>query len=45
MSTSSGNRQYQISYKIEDAITSYLDCQEFYWKFIEEGKNRRIKKV
>ncbi len=39
MSTSSGNRQYQISYKIEDAITSYLDCQEFYWKFIEEGKN------
>lgn len=39
MSTSSGNRKYQISYKIEDVITSYYDCQEFYWKFIEEGKN------
>ena len=39
MSTSSGNRKYQVSYKIEDVITSYKDCQEFYWKFIEEGKN------
>lgn len=39
MSTSSGNRKYQVSYKIEDVITSYYDCQEFYWKFIEEGKN------
>ena len=39
MSTSSGNRKYQVSYKIEDVITSYNDCQEFYWKFIEEGKN------
>lgn len=39
MSTSSGNRRYQVSYKIEDVITSYYDCQEFYWKFIEEGKN------
>ena len=39
MSTSSGTRKYQVSYKIEDVITSYYDCQEFYWKFIEEGKN------
>lgn len=39
MSTVSGNRKYQVSYTIEDAITSYYDCQEFYWKFIEEGKN------
>ena len=39
MSTSSGNRRYQVSYKIEDVITSYYDCQEFYWKFIEEGAN------
>ncbi len=39
MSLSSGNKKYQISYTIEDVITSYKDCQEFYWKFIEEGKN------
>ena len=39
MSTSSGTRKYQVSYKIEDVITSYYDCQEFYWKFIEEGQN------
>lgn len=39
MGTTSGNRKYQVSYKIEDVITSYYDCQEFYWKFIEEGKN------
>lgn len=39
MSGSSGNRKYQVSYKIEDVITSYYDCQEFYWKFIEERKN------
>lgn len=39
MSNLSGNRKYQVSYKIEDVITSYYDCQEFYWKFIEEGVN------
>ncbi len=39
MSNLSGNRKYQVSYKIEDVITSYYDCQEFYWKFIEEEKN------
>ena len=39
MSSSSGNRKYQVSYKIDNAITSYKDCQEFYWQFIEEGKN------
>lgn len=39
MSTSSGNRKYQVSYTIDNAITSYNDCQEFYWQFIAQGKN------
>ena len=34
-----GNRKYQISYVVEDVVTSYDDCQEFYWQFLGEGEN------
>ncbi len=27
-------KQYEISYKIVDAVCNYLDCSEFYWQFI-----------
>lgn len=31
---SSANQKYRISYTIEDVITVYQDCSEFYWQFI-----------
>ncbi len=30
----SGNRTYQISYTVKDAIKNYNDCAELYWQFI-----------
>jgi len=27
-------KNYEISYKIVDAVSNYLDCSEFYWQFI-----------
>lgn len=42
---SSGNVKYQISYKIENVITSYKDCQEFYWQFLDESNSMPCKKV
>ena len=38
-STTTGWKKYQISYVIEDAVTSYNDCQELYWSFLEQGEN------
>jgi len=34
MDYESSNQIYQISYKVEDAITVYNDCSELYWMFI-----------
>ena len=42
---SSGNVKYQISYKIENVIISYKDCQEFYWQFLDESNSMPCKKV
>lgn len=44
-SESSGNVKYQISYKIENVITSYKDCQEFYWQFLDESNGIPCKKI
>ena len=30
----SANKKYKITYTIKDAIKTYNDCSEFYWKFI-----------
>ena len=40
MDNSRGNRKYQISYTVEDAITKYNDYAELYWQFI--GKDFAI---
>lgn len=34
LDNSSGNRKYEISYTIEDAVTVYNDCSELYWQFV-----------
>lgn len=34
MDHSSGNRVYQISYKVNDAIAKYNDYAELYWQFV-----------
>ena len=39
MDNTSGNRKFQISYKVTDVAKEYNDCQEIYWKFLAEGKN------
>ena len=36
----SKNKEYRISYKIEDVVKNYNDCSEFYWQFI--GKTNEI---
>lgn len=39
MDNERGNRKYQISYVVNDVVTSYNDCQELYWQFL--GKRRK----
>lgn len=34
-----GNKKYQISYVVDDVVTSYNDCQEIYWQFLGSGQN------
>ena len=34
MDHSSGNRVYQISYKVNDAVAKYNDYAELYWQFV-----------
>ena len=45
MEQSSGNQRYQISYKISNVINTYVDCQEFYWKFLDESNNVPCKEI
>ena len=45
MQNSNGNVKFQISYKIENVINSYKDCQEFYWKFLDESNSIPCKKI
>lgn len=36
LDNSSATKQYQISYKVKDAITKYNDYAELYWQFVGE---------
>lgn len=40
-----GNKKYQIQYTITNVITEYKDCQELYWKFLDDTNQRPIKNV
>lgn len=42
---SSDTRQYQISYKVDDAIAKYNDYAELYWQFIGENFQISAEKV
>ena len=39
MDNETGNRKFQISYEVENVVTSYKDCQEIYWQFLAQGQN------
>ena len=41
----SDNRIYQISYKVEDAISKYSDYAELYWQFVGEDFEIDAKKI
>ena len=42
---SRGNVKYQISYKVDNVIKSYNDCQEFYWKLLDSSNGIACKKI
>lgn len=42
---SSGNIKFQVSYKIDNVINSYEDCQEFYWKFLDKSNGMMCKNI
>lgn len=42
---SSGNVKFQVSYKIDNVIDSYEDCQEFYWKFLDKSNGMMCKNI
>ena len=42
---SSGNVKFQISYKIDNVVNSYKDCQEFYWKFLDSTNGMMCKNI
>lgn len=44
-SKSSGNQRYQISYKIDNVIDSYEDCQQLYWQFLDKSNNIPCKEI
>ena len=43
--TTKGNLKYQISYKVNNVITSYNDCQELYWKLLDTSNGIPCKKI
>ena len=45
LENSSARKTYQISYKIIDAIKTYNDCSELYWKFISDNRSYYIENV
>ena len=45
MDNSRGKKKYQITYTVTNLITDYNDCQEFYWKLLDESNGIPIKKV
>ncbi len=40
MDNKRGRGKYQISYRVNDVVKGYKDCQEFYWQFIGKDENQ-----
>ena len=45
MEKKQGNKKYQISYTVQNVVNDYIDCQEFYWKFLDDSNGIPCKKV
>lgn len=45
LENSSAKKTYQISYKVTDAIKTYNDCSELYWKFVPNNRSYYIENV
>lgn len=45
MENKMGTKKYQFSYTITDVVTDYKDCQEFYWKLLDESNQISVDKV
>ena len=45
MESKMGTKRYQFSYTITDVVTEYKDCQEFYWKLLDESNSIPVKRV
>lgn len=45
MENKMGTKRYQFSYTITDVVTDYKDCQEFYWKLLDESNQIPVDKV
>ncbi len=45
MENKMGTKRYEFSYTITDAVTDYKDCQEFYWKLLDETNQIPVNKV
>jgi hypothetical protein len=39
------NKTYQIRYTLTDVVSSYNDCDEFYWKFFDASNTVYVKKL
>lgn len=45
MENKMGIKKYEFSYTITDVVTDYKDCQEFYWKLLDESNGIPVNKV
>ncbi len=45
MENKTGLKRYEITYTITDVVTDYKDCQEFYWKLLDESNQIPVKKI
>ena len=45
MENKMGTKKYEFSYTITNAVTDYKDCQEFYWKLLDESNSIPVSKV
>lgn len=45
MESKMGTKRYEFSYTITDVVTDYKDCQEFYWKLLDESNQIPVNKV
>lgn len=45
MENKMGTKRYEFSYTITDVVTDYKDCQEFYWKLLDETNQIPVNKV